>query len=111
MAWARVRGGHGSSGSFSTGRTLTSAATGYCRALLGHSLVSVALCGRADDFDRVKLLVENGADVKGISISQHDCNQEIADYLVAKGAKRISHSRTADEFAAACYRADADRGP
>jgi ankyrin repeat protein len=35
-------------------------------------------------------------------------HQEIADYLVAKGAKRIALC-TADDFAAACNRADADR--
>jgi ankyrin repeat protein len=64
----------------------------------------------AGAFDRVKLLVENGADVKGIRISQVDSNQEIADYLVAKGAKRIARTLSpAEEFAAACNRADADR--
>jgi ankyrin repeat protein len=64
----------------------------------------------ADAFDRVKLLVENGADVKGLSISQDDAKPEIADYLVGKGAKRIARTRsTADEFAAACNRADAER--
>jgi ankyrin repeat protein len=61
----------------------------------------------ANYFDRVKLLVENGADVNGVSISRYDVSPEIADYLVARGAKRIAPS-TADEFAAACHRADAD---
>jgi ankyrin repeat protein len=64
----------------------------------------------AEAFDRVKLLVENGADVKGISVSQADANPEIADYLVAKGAKRIARTLSpAEEFASACDRADADR--
>jgi ankyrin repeat protein len=64
----------------------------------------------ADAFDRVKLLVEHGADVKSISISQYDCNHQIADYLVAKGAKLIARTLTpAEEFAAVCNRADADR--
>jgi ankyrin repeat protein len=64
----------------------------------------------AGAFDRVKLLVENGADVKGIAISQYDTTPEIADYLVAKGAKRIARTHSpAEEFAAACMRADADR--
>jgi ankyrin repeat protein len=35
-------------------------------------------------------------------------HEEIADYLVTKGAKRIALS-TVDEFAAACNRVDADR--
>ncbi|HEY3966847.1 MAG TPA: ankyrin repeat domain-containing protein [Planctomycetaceae bacterium] len=70
-------------------------------------------------FDRVKLLVENGADVNRASqypagarppyaAAVYHGNQEIADYLVTKGAKRIALS-TADAFAAACNRADADR--
>jgi ankyrin repeat protein len=64
----------------------------------------------ADAFDRVKLLVENGADVNGLSISRNDANPEIADYLVAKGAKVVARTpSTADELAAACARADADR--
>ena len=55
----------------------------------------------ADAFDRVKLFVENGADVKGLRISQKDCTPEMADYLVAKGAKVIAHTpSTAEEFAA-----------
>ncbi len=61
----------------------------------------------ADAFDRIKLLVENGADVKGISVRE---GQEMADYLVARGATLIARTRsTADEFAEACNRADADR--
>jgi ankyrin repeat protein len=74
---------------------------------------------KANYFDRVKLLVENGADVKGISQypagarapyaeAVYHGHQEIADYLVAKGAKRIALSTT-DAFAAACNRVDADR--
>jgi ankyrin repeat protein len=64
----------------------------------------------ADYFVRVKLLVENGVDVKGITISQYDANQEIAGYLVAKGAKLIARTHSpAEEFAAACMRADAAR--
>jgi ankyrin repeat protein len=73
----------------------------------------------ANYFDRVKLLVENGADVNRTSQypagarapyaeAVYHGNQEIADYLVAKGAKRIALS-TKDAFAAACNRADADR--
>lgn len=73
----------------------------------------------ANYIDRVKLLVENGADVD--PTSQHLSgeralyveavylgHQDIADYLVAKGAKQTPLS-TADEFAAACNRADSDR--
>ena len=74
---------------------------------------------KANYVDRVKLLVENGADVNHTSQypsgarapyaeAVHHGHQEIADYLVTKGAKRIALS-TADEFAAACNRADADR--
>jgi ankyrin repeat protein len=64
----------------------------------------------ADWFDRVKLFVEHGADVKGLSISQKDCTPEMADYLVARGAKVIPHTPSpADDFAAACDRADAAR--
>jgi ankyrin repeat protein len=64
----------------------------------------------AGAFDRVKLLVENGADVKGITISQYDTTPEIAEYLVAKGAKLIARTHSpAEDFAAACTRADADR--
>jgi ankyrin repeat protein len=64
----------------------------------------------ADALDRVKLLVENGANVKGLSLSQTDASPEIADYLVARGATRIARTLTAaEEFSAACNRADADR--
>jgi ankyrin repeat protein len=71
--------------------------------------------------DRVKLLVENGADVNRVSQypagarapyaeAVYHGHQEIADYLVARGAKRSPISlSTADEFAAACNRVDADR--
>lgn len=72
----------------------------------------------ANCFDRVKLLVENGADVDPTSHppgqrtlyaeAVYCGHQEIADYLLAKGAKRIDLS-TADAFAAACNRADAGR--
>ena len=72
---------------------------------------------KANYFDRVKLLVENGADVNRISqypaalapyaAAMYYGHQEIADYLVAQGARRIALS-TADAFAAACNRADAD---
>lgn len=69
-------------------------------------------------FDRVKLLVENGVDVNraqpggltpyAVAISYG--HQEIADYLVARGAKRIAVSlSTAEEFSIACFRNDADR--
>jgi ankyrin repeat protein len=71
----------------------------------------------AGAFDRVKLLVENGADVNAASGGQtpyagavSSGHQEIADYLVAKGAKRIAFSlSTAEEFSIACNRDDADR--
>jgi ankyrin repeat protein len=64
----------------------------------------------AGAINRVKLLVENGADVKGISISQYDASQEMADYLVAKGAQRIARTFSpAEELAAACERGDTDR--
>jgi ankyrin repeat protein len=64
----------------------------------------------ADWFDRVKLFVEHGADVKGLSISQKDCTPEMADYLVAKGAQVIPHTPSpAEEFVAACGLADAAR--
>ena len=69
--------------------------------------------------DRVRLLVENGADVDppgqdpsgGRSLyasAMYHGHPEIADYLVAKGAKRSDLS-AADAFVAACNRADADR--
>ena len=75
----------------------------------------------ANYFDRVKLLVENGADVNATSQypagarapyaeAVYHGQQQIADYLVAKGAKRIAITlSTADEFSVACYRDDADR--
>jgi ankyrin repeat protein len=71
----------------------------------------------ANHFDRVKLLVENGADVNRPSRGRtpyaeavYGGHREIADYLVAKGGKRIAISHgTADEFAIACKRADAQR--
>lgn len=75
----------------------------------------------ANYFDRVKLLVENGADVNRASQypagarapyaeAVYRGHQEIADYLVAKGAKQIAVSlSSADEFSIACNRADADR--
>jgi ankyrin repeat protein len=74
---------------------------------------------KANYFDRVKLLVENGADVNrrcqypsGARAPYAEAvyygHQEIADYLVAKGASRIALS-TVDAFAAACNQADADR--
>jgi ankyrin repeat protein len=74
---------------------------------------------KANYVDRVKLLVEHGADVNRISQypagarapyaeAVYHGHQEIADYLVTKGAKRITLS-TRDAFAAACNRADADR--
>ncbi|MGO9913291.1 MAG: ankyrin repeat domain-containing protein [Isosphaeraceae bacterium] len=74
---------------------------------------------KANYLGRVKLLVENGADVNRTSQYPADArapyaaamyygHQEIADYLVAQGARRIALS-TADEFAAACNRVDADR--
>lgn len=71
--------------------------------------------------DRVKLLVENGADVNATSQypagarapyaeAVYHGHQQIADYLVAKGAKRTAISlSTGEEFAIACKRADADR--
>ncbi len=75
----------------------------------------------ANYFDRVKLLVENGADVNATSQypagarapyaeAVYHGHQQIADYLVAKGAKRIAITlSTPDEFSVACYRNDADR--
>jgi ankyrin repeat protein len=74
---------------------------------------------KANYIDRVRLLVEHGADVN--SASQYPAgarapyaealyhgHREIADYLVVSGAKQIALSRP-DAFAAACNRADADR--
>ena len=72
----------------------------------------------ANYFDRVKLLVENGADVNTArsggrtpyAEAVYGGHQQIADYLVAKGAKRIAITlSTAEEFHVACYRDDADR--
>jgi ankyrin repeat protein len=71
----------------------------------------------ANDFDRVKLLVENGVDVNRASRGKtpyaeavSNGHQEIADYLVAKGAKRTAISLSAaDEFSIACFRNNADR--
>ena len=71
----------------------------------------------ADAFDRVKLFVENGADVNrphsGVTpytAAVSNGHQEIAEYLVEHGARRIAVSLSpANEFAIACNRADADR--
>ena len=71
----------------------------------------------ANYFDRVKLLVENGVDVNHpdrgrtpYAEAVSNGHQQIADYLVAKGAKRIAITlSTAEEFSIACYRDDADR--
>lgn len=75
----------------------------------------------ANNFDRVKLLVQNGADVNATSQypagarapyaeAVYHGDQRIADYLVAKGAKRLAIILSpADEFRIACYRNDADR--
>jgi hypothetical protein len=68
-------------------------------------------------FDRVKLLVENGVDVnhpdRGVTpyeTAVSNGHQEIADYLVVKGAKRIAISLSpAEEFSNACYHDDAER--
>jgi ankyrin repeat protein len=71
----------------------------------------------ANYFDRVKLLVENGVDVNRPSRGRtpyeaaiSNGHQEIADYLVAQGAKpeEIRLSK-AEEFSIACYRDDVDR--
>lgn len=76
---------------------------------------------RANYFERVKLLIENGADVNRTSQypvgarapyaeAVYSGHHEIADYLVANGAKRIAIAlSTAEEFSIACYRDDADR--
>lgn len=71
----------------------------------------------ANYFDRVKLLVENGVDVNHADRGRtpyaeavYGGHQQIADYLVAKGAKRIAITLSkTEEFHIACYRDDADR--
>lgn len=72
----------------------------------------------ANYVDRVKLLVENGVDVNrpqpgGVTpyaVAVSNGHQEIADYLVARGAKRVAvRLSTADELSIACYHQDADR--
>lgn len=72
----------------------------------------------ANQIDRVRLLVENGADVdpavhppreRTLYAEAVYCGHlEIAEYLASQGAKRTGLS-PADQFAAACNRADADR--
>jgi ankyrin repeat protein len=71
----------------------------------------------ANYFDRVKLLVENGVDVNRPSGGRtsyaeavYSGHHQIADYLAAKGAKRIAINLSQEEeFHIACYRDDADR--
>jgi ankyrin repeat protein len=71
----------------------------------------------ANYFDRVKLLAENGVDVNRPSSGRtpyaeavYRGHQEIADYLAAKGAKRIEITLSKEEeFQIACSRDDADR--
>jgi ankyrin repeat protein len=75
----------------------------------------------ANYVDRVKLLVDNGADVNATSQypagarapyaeAVYHGHQEIADYLVTQGAERIAIAlNPAEEFHVACYRGDADR--
>jgi ankyrin repeat protein len=74
---------------------------------------------KANYFDRVRLLVQNGADVNAISQypagarapyaeAVYHGHQEIADFLVARGAQPVALS-TADAFAVASNRVDADR--
>lgn len=71
----------------------------------------------ANALDRVKLLVENGVDVNGshggvtpYTAAVSKGHQEIAEYLVEHGARRIAVSLSpAKEFAIACNRANADR--
>lgn len=68
-------------------------------------------------FDRVRLLVENGVDVNAAhggvtpyAAAVSHGHQEIADYLVAKGAPRVAiRLGTAEQLSVACYRDDADR--
>lgn len=72
----------------------------------------------ANYFERVKLLVENGAEVDPASHPAGERtfyaeavylgHQRIADYLAAHGARR-SELSLSDEFAAACNRADGAR--
>src|SRR4029453_17268370 len=76
---------------------------------------------RAGYFDRVKLLLRNGADVNRVSQypagarapyaeAVYHGHKEIAEYLLATGANGIAISlRTADEFAIAGKRADEHR--
>jgi ankyrin repeat protein len=71
----------------------------------------------ANYFDRVKLLVENGVDVNHpdhgrtpYAEAVYAGHQQIADYLVAKGAKRIAITLSkTEEFHIVCYRDDAGR--
>ena len=75
---------------------------------------------KANYFDRVKLLVENGADVNRISQYPAGANAVCGSRVPrSSGDRRLSCRKgseanrvtlsTADEFAAACNRADADR--
>ena len=73
---------------------------------------------KAKYVDRVKLLVEGGADVHGTgrpaevrspyALAMYHGSQEIADFLVANGASAVDLSGH-DEFVAACNRVDSDR--
>ena len=71
----------------------------------------------ANYFDRVRLFVENAVDVNHpdrgrtpYAEAVYGGQQQIADYLVAKGAKRIAITLSkTEEFHIACYRDDADR--
>jgi ankyrin repeat protein len=71
----------------------------------------------ANHFDRVKLLVENGVDVNHpdrgrmpYAEAVRNGHQEIVDYLVANGAKRVAITLSpVEEFHIACYRDDAGR--
>lgn len=77
---------------------------------------------RANYLSRVQLLVEHGADVNGdhpqypagarppYAQAACDGHQQIADYLLAMGARPVALKLTAaEEFAVACNRADARR--